>query len=666
MKKPLFLTILLLTGQQLLFAVDKGPKKMEEKPKLKIEITFDEHGKLVSLLPNTLKTGDVVVIKRTGKALVDQQVQLLKHYKKLVTALDTVTKSASTIGMAPSHSLLTAIKCELAKDIDAAKSKRLDLVSGTEQDMLDRITRDCKSSALFPDIEDLGLTQEQITIKYYYKNGKTEIKTVERDNEFTIEGEDIIRIEIDVSKPNIYKDIERNLIGDGSAVQDLLNKLLEFKITLEDRYPATSPFTQSSEDSVLDAMKSFTPAIEKFLAYYTWRIYSDIGPTGTSYEDQKTAMETAIRNKEKEIQLLLTKLQVDSVQIFSHATASGKGGNCSDLDCLLKLYGQLGTKVATGKENLLKAREELTQLKKSLSDLIASNQRGTSAFFDLAVLNRLKLFITDNTKQQVMIHYNADEDFEQWSEKRPVTITEEEQMLILAHNLTTDQHIKLTQTVTPVTDDLSSGEDIFDAAGLVAKNTALQATLATLFDGVGLKRILEVLREYGKIGSLPFRTAKPSFESKILKTNAGGVIAPFVVNYNISLLKKDGTDSVKVFPADQAFRVNKKYYVRFKAGILYSRLRQDNYTLSNNQITARTSNEFGAEACFGAQLFPGGIDIRSNKFLAKSYNTCPFFLYFGTVVTSNPLQNLLFGAGCEIYSGFAMMAGLHVGKFSES
>lgn len=109
-----------------------------------------------------------------------------------------------------------------------------------------------------------------------------------------------------------------------------------------------------------------------------------------------------------------------------------------------------------------------------------------------------------------------------------------------------------------------------------------------------------------------------------------------------------------------AFRVNKLYRFRLKAGIAYSTLERKSYTINSTTNTASyTTSYAGLAPTFGIQIFTAPIDIQRADLFPTGGS--PFF-YVGYMFSDAPVNNFLLGGGIEVLSGFAITIGCHLGK----
>jgi hypothetical protein len=127
--------------------------------------------------------------------------------------------------------------------------------------------------------------------------------------------------------------------------------------------------------------------------------------------------------------------------------------------------------------------------------------------------------------------------------------------------------------------------------------------------------------------------------------------APAVITYEL----KDGTSPITGV-AGYEYRLAKLYRFRFKAGLMYSSLLRSKYTIdAATNVARRTDTREGQVAALGLQYFPSRIDIKNPAFWPKGNG----FFYLGFTLTDKLAKNWLVGGGVELYSGIALLGGLH-------
>lgn len=133
--------------------------------------------------------------------------------------------------------------------------------------------------------------------------------------------------------------------------------------------------------------------------------------------------------------------------------------------------------------------------------------------------------------------------------------------------------------------------------------------------------------------------------------------APQQVSYQIT----DPATVKNVNSENTAFtyRFNKLYRFRFKAGVAYSWLQRRSYTIDAMNNASYTNTLAGLAPIFGVQIFFSRLDIQKPKLFPGSLYP---HLYIGYIFSDAPLNNFLLGGGFEIFSGFSMAGGVHLGK----
>lgn len=131
--------------------------------------------------------------------------------------------------------------------------------------------------------------------------------------------------------------------------------------------------------------------------------------------------------------------------------------------------------------------------------------------------------------------------------------------------------------------------------------------------------------------------------------------APTVASYSV---KSSLADNSEKEMTKGSYRINKLYHLRFKAGLIYSMLKKNDYTqnATTGQFTL-DNPESGIDGTFGIQYYlnPKGVDLRSSK---AAYRP---FLYTGLSM-KKITENFYLGAGIEPIGGLAFAVNGHLGK----
>jgi hypothetical protein len=564
--KPSFLLIVTLLIVPVTI-LDAKPK-----PCATYTITLNESGKLISLLPEILEKNSCLTVIREPSKTSDKRKAVFLHYKNLLASLKS-PEIDKAIGIADTHTLVTCIKRELAEKLNNWKSNAPDLLTTDEESALNPLLTAGQNFSLFPEIDVIGLTQEQIFITYYYKDGKIKTEEVKPGSQVNINKDNLLRIEIQVMSPNIFKLIDEHFLKSSDEMFGVVAKLIAKRNVFRKKYPDGIAITPAIKKEVNDTLNKFVPALNKLFTYFAWRVLGKIHSKKEEFEKNKKDLESKIETANTNLLAAISQLKTDSLKQLAiiAAAASYKPANCADLNCIEEIYKKPIDAIAADREKITRLQKELKDLKKELSDQTNSFNSSEGNIFDVEVLNKVKLFVSSDDKRQYMTHYNAAEDFAFWGVNKLLAINEDEEMNILAHNLTKTQNIRLIEKITAITNDISTGEEAVkkSSGGLAAiPNTDLENIFKAFFE-IGIDGILKSVKLFNQVSAIPFNLSAPKWETKLLRTKPTSVEVPYKVDYNIALLKKDGTDSTKVFPADLAYRVNKIYHVRFKAGLYY-------------------------------------------------------------------------------------------------
>lgn len=176
---------------------------------------------------------------------------------------------------------------------------------------------------------------------------------------------------------------------------------------------------------------------------------------------------------------------------------------------------------------------------------------------------------------------------------------------------------------------------------------------------VTLNEKVEFFSSLQKAPKLPIVTVKdnvPSWETKIINYNQN-IDAPSFAEYKIK--SELGDEEKEVYVGK--FRVNRLYNLRFKAGAVFSDLKQKDYTKTGDNTFTEEIETAGIDGTFGIQIFPLKTDIRQiNIFRVR---VAPF-IYMGFSM-KNILENFYPGVGLEIFSGLSVSYNRHIGISEE-
>lgn len=151
----------------------------------------------------------------------------------------------------------------------------------------------------------------------------------------------------------------------------------------------------------------------------------------------------------------------------------------------------------------------------------------------------------------------------------------------------------------------------------------------------------------------PTKETNASFNARELSI-ATNKSAPFIVRYDI-VTGKDSITTSKISPSFSVFRLHR---FRFKMGLLYSNLIEQDITIKDN-IPSITRNTAGLNVTFGLQTFFCKQDIRNTRF-----NVGRVYTYVGLKVDTKLTENFYLGIGDEFFNGIGICGGLHLGKTS--
>jgi hypothetical protein len=317
------------------------------------------------------------------------------------------------------------------------------------------------------------------------------------------------------------------------------------------------------------------------------------------------------------------------------------------------------------------------------------------------------LFVRTGRLRPTLRHHDARNQYVSFDRDTPREIDERERLMVLVENEQPGTKLKLGVTITPIALDTSllAGElklsDVLQIGGgvlvareavgtsvceparppeLTPKDDAAPEEEARLDTQWALKRAelmrpcqTHVLRvfvaEYDALDRtvallkvqaqapelfIPRPDETPTLVTLLLPHDPPPT-APSDASYEIK-----NAEGTTVLGKGQ-YRFNKLYYVRFRAGWLYSDLRKTDVTITPGKDGSPDSIKVeeaphGLDATAGVQIYPLRRSIRK-----VSWSALIPVLYTGFSVRK-PLENLYLGAGFEPIPGLTLMGGLHRGK----
>lgn len=256
-----------------------------------------------------------------------------------------------------------------------------------------------------------------------------------------------------------------------------------------------------------------------------------------------------------------------------------------------------------------------------------------------------------------MVSHNADQDFLLMSDRQK-EIKDIDKLFVSLQNKKPDETFKLEVTSTSIENDDLVVTDELDLSKLAAdskNNEEIFKMVKTFYTKYQiLSKDIQFLSSLQKAPTLPIILVKdetPRLITKILNYNQN-IDAPATTEYQI----KSGPGDEELYKGQ--FRVNKRYNLRFKAGVVYSFLEQKDFTQSEDNTFVEKIEEAGIDGTFGIQIFPIKTDLRQIN-ITKG-RIAPF-IYVGFSM-KNIAENFYPGVGLEIFSGLSLSYNRHIGR----
>ena len=238
-------------------------------------------------------------------------------------------------------------------------------------------------------------------------------------------------------------------------------------------------------------------------------------------------------------------------------------------------------------------------------------------------------------------------------------VNERQRLFVLLENKTPDQKFQINITAAQITSDLPE----FDTQLALSMENADKARPVIKYSEKNVKIIcdrykellknIKALKALSKPPVLPSILPvdpTPSYLTDVLEHNYF-FEAPVNVNYSIKAIAADNTEKeVK----QSTYRINKLYRFRFKAGLVYSFLKENDYTFTAPNQYTLSNPTYGIDGTFGVQVFFPRRDIRKNNIWT------PYA--FAGLSMRKVTENFYLGAGVEPLSGLAIGAVAHIGK----
>lgn len=368
-----------------------------------------------------------------------------------------------------------------------------------------------------------------------------------------------------------------------------------------------------------------------------------------------------IDNKTKELSDSTISLNAlnNKIDLFSGMLKAASQGCCQTpkYAVQLKAYNDM----IDLQKNIIKAQSQLTidiqklkdQQPKSAKDQqdykrqLLSDSLFYSGFLD--VTNEPATF--NKLGYHYMRHHDELNDYRHMDIKVQQEINEKQYLEAIAENHDPNKKIVIKYSDADITSDVDFIGAQFGSQALAVHDPSLDE-IYTIYNNINK---LYIPYSNGVI-NLPVTPLIDNTPNYISKTN----VTPDADKYpTLRSYKFQDSASSKDLTGSFNLRINKLYHFRLTAGIAYSTLSRNTYTINAANNTATVAPSFvGAAPAFGVQYFIRAIDIQHDKAFQDGW---PPFIYIGYIYNDAPLNNFLVGGGFEILSGFAIAGGLHFG-----
>lgn len=256
-----------------------------------------------------------------------------------------------------------------------------------------------------------------------------------------------------------------------------------------------------------------------------------------------------------------------------------------------------------------------------------------------------------------MRHHDAKKDYIIMAPSPVKEITEDERLYVLINNKSGSEKLGITFTAEEITEDYGvNTEELLEEIKLAYKNNPIPHNLP-----IGIVERFEDLQK--KVNALMSLSKAPTLPYLIVQDESANFYtdilehdylyeAPAKATYTIYNAKEDGTkEELKT----GGYRINKLYRFRFKAGIVYSWLRKNDYTESSSGQYSLDDPNYGIDGTFGVQIFFKKQDIRDEQ-LKPRLNA------FIGLSMRNITDSFYFGLGSEFINGLSIGLTGHLGK----
>jgi hypothetical protein len=371
-------------------------------------------------------------------------------------------------------------------------------------------------------------------------------------------------------------------------------------------------------------------------------------------------LESEIKNKSNELTELKKNLEEINKQIIYYENLyQNQEACCSNLELKKNIkvfqdnHKELLKNHRISEISIEAIQKEIDAKKKELAGIKSGDNIFKTSILKDSLLYRGELYV--NSKAQFkgiyMRHHDAINDYHLMGISPVKEINEEEILVVLIHNSVLNKNLFLKTTVVPINPD----NDVLTDNVLADEKKTLGTAPELEILASKLMNILSIFKN--KILTLPIQKIEDNSPNYLTKkiNHKLPEDAPTIVKYEImdSISKANTNSELTSFN----YRFNNLYRFRFKAGLLYSNLNRNDYTINTATNTASLISErAGLGGSFGLQIFPKRIDIRTTGVGFRP------FIYTGFIFTKTITENFLLGGGFEIINGLAVLGGLHIGQ----
>lgn len=323
-----------------------------------------------------------------------------------------------------------------------------------------------------------------------------------------------------------------------------------------------------------------------------------------------------------------------------------------------EIFDNMVTKGAfqlSGVEGLDAMLKNMAPIKAALAAEASAVTSEPMAYDRLLYSGLLKVTKVDS-ESKFMRHLDAASNYLIMGEKPIKEITELQRLYILAENKPVAQKLSMAFSSAAVASD----QGIFATmiGGLADKAGKPLATQKQVDDliakGNALLKIVTMLRALSPAPALPIfyeRDQTPDFMTQNLEHNYL-VEVPALASYSVKTIAADNTEKEV---ATGSYRINKLYRMRFKAGLVYSGLKKNDFTELSEGKYSLDDPAYGIDGTFGLQVYFEKQDMRDASLRPRPY------VYAGLSMKKIS-ENFYLGMGLEPLTGLGIGINAHLGR----